>query len=143
MTERRAIQLTVSSGNAHHRRPSRFAAIVGGGNGTLVVTVVVSSIVSLVSVTTIDVVTRAALVALLAAVALWSIWRIKPATNHERSLVRVVVRPTPLYRSPENKERAKAAGQLGFGAIVVGMLFALVVSVLVAYLFSAVTGLLN
>jgi hypothetical protein len=105
--------------------------------------VVVSSIVSLVSVTTIDVVTRAALVALLAAVALWSIWRNKPATNHERSLVRVTVRPTPLYRYPNNRDRARSAGQLSFGAIVVGMLFALVVSVLLAYLFGAVTGLLN
>lgn len=143
MTVRSASQPMVSSGNAHHRRPSRFTAIVGGGNGTLVVTVVVSSIVSLVSVTTIDVVTRAALVALLAAVALWSIWRNKPATNHERSLVRVTVRPTPLYRSPNNRDRARAAGQLSFGAIVVGMLFALVVSVLLAYLFGAVTGLLN
>ena len=133
----------VSNGKAHHKRRCRFAAIVGGGNGTLVGAVVVSSIVSLVSVTTIDVVTRAPLVALLAAVALWAIWRNKPASNEDRIPLRVMVKPAPLFREPESKRRATAAGQLGFGAIVVGMLCALVVSVLVAYLFGAVTALLD
>ena len=133
----------VSNGNAHHKRRCRFTATVGGGNGTLVDAVVVSSIVSLVSVTTIDVVTRAPLVALLAAVALWAIWRNKPASDEDRIPLHVSVRPTPLYRDPDNKRRATAAGQLGFGAVVVGMLFALVVSVLVAYLFGAVTALLD
>jgi diacylglycerol kinase len=95
------------------------------------------------SVTTIDVVTRAVFVALLAAVAIWSIWRTKHASNHERALVRVTVRATPLYHSPSHKERVRAAGQLSSGAVVVGMLFALVVAVLVAYLFGAVIGLLD
>lgn len=53
------------------------------------------------------------------------------------------MRPTPLYREPDGKRRASAAGRLGFGAVVVGMLFALVVSVVLAYIFGAVTALLD
>jgi hypothetical protein len=92
---------------------------------------------------TLDVVIRAALVVILATAALMLVSTLKPASNGERSLVEVEIRPTSLHRNPDAKHRLRAAYQLLSGGVVVGALFAMAIAVLLAYLVGIVTGLLR
>lgn len=99
-----------------------------------------SFIVSIVSMSTLDVVIRAALVVVLATSALMLVSNLKPASNDERTLVEVEIRPTPAHREPDNRHRLRSVYQLLSGGVVVGALLAMAIAVLLAYLVGIVTG---
>jgi hypothetical protein len=105
--------------------------------------VVSSFIASLVSLSTLDVVIRAALVIALAMAALMLLSSLKPASTEDRTLVEVEIQPTQLHRDPDTKQRLRAGYQIVSGGVVVGALIAMAVTVLLAYLFGIVTGLLK
>ncbi|MHB1130470.1 MAG: hypothetical protein ACYC06_10575, partial [Ilumatobacteraceae bacterium] len=58
-------------------------------------------------------------------------------------VVRVANRITPLYRAPDQQRRLVASGSLGAGAIVIGAVVAVLISVVIAYAVTTVTGLLR
>lgn len=91
---------------------------------------------------------RSLLIVILTLGAIFLIGRSKPARpNHSAgmrpAMVRVVTRSTPLYKNPDQQRRLIASGTIGAGALVVGAVVAVVVSVVLAYLVTTVTGLLR
>lgn len=136
--------MSVTNGNAHQTARSvdraRDTPRGGGGNGTLDRVVVSSFIVSVVSMSTLDAVFRAVLVIVLATAALMLVSSFKPASNGERTLVEVEIRPTAAHRESDTRTRLRSMYQLLSGGVVVGALLAMAVAVLLAYLVGIVTG---
>lgn len=86
---------------------------------------------------------RSLLVMILTLGAIFLLGRSKPARPTQPIVVRVVNRLTPLYRAPDQQRRLVASGSLGAGAIVIGAVVAILVSVVIAYAVTTVTGLLR
>ena len=91
---------------------------------------------------------RSLLIVILTLGAIFLIGRSKPTrpnrpSNMRPAMVRVVTRSTPIYKDPDQQRRLIAGGSLGAGALVVGAVVAVVVSVVMAYLITTVTGLLR
>lgn len=86
---------------------------------------------------------RSLLVVILTLGAIFLLGRSKPARPTQPIVVRVVNRLTPLYRAPDQQRRLVASGSLGAGAIVIGAVVAILVSVVIAYAVTTVTGLLR
>lgn len=86
---------------------------------------------------------RSLLVVILTLGAIFLLGRSKPARPTQPIVVRVVNRLTPLYRAPDQQHRLVAGGSLGAGAIVIGAVVAILVSVVIAYAVTTVTGLLR
>lgn len=92
-----------------------------------------------------DVLLRALLVVAFAGVALFSVradhrhgW--PSEVSHPQHLT---VRPNPLEHTPDVRRRLVAVAGLTGGAIVAGAMLAVVVSVIVAYLVTSISGLLS
>ena len=143
-------QAQVNMGNAHHNLRSsvlsgRVGARVGGGSGTLfgIVTSLFSLIDLPIFASTFGVTVRALLAVSLAIGALVILNGSKPARPNRPNVVQVRINTTPLYSEPSDKQRkASAIGLLG-GSLVAGALAAIVVSVVLAYLVTTLTSLLN
>lgn len=86
---------------------------------------------------------RSLLVVILTLGAIFLLGSSKPARPTQPIVVRVVNRLTPLYRAPDQQRRLVAGGSLGAGAIVIGAVVAILVSVVIAYAVTTVTGLLR
>jgi hypothetical protein len=89
---------------------------------------------------TLDALFRAALVIVLAMAALMLVSSFKPASNDDRTLVEVEIRPTAAHHEPDTRTRLRSMYQLLSGGVVVGALLAMAVAVLLAYLVGIVTG---
>lgn len=86
---------------------------------------------------------RSLLVVILTLGAIFLLGRSKPARPTQPIVVRVVNRVTPLYRTPDQQRRLVVGGSLGAGAIVIGAVVAILVSVVIAYAVTTVTALLR
>jgi hypothetical protein len=91
---------------------------------------------------------RSLLIVILTLGAIFLIGRSKPTRPNRPGsmrpvMVRVVTRSTPIYKDPDQQRRLIAGGSLGAGALVVGAVVAVVVSVVMAYLITTVTSLLR
>lgn len=86
---------------------------------------------------------RSLLVVILTLGAILLLGRSKPARPTQPIVVRVVNRVTPLYRAPDQQRRLVVGGSLGAGAIVIGAVVAILVSVVIAYAVTTVTALLR
>ncbi|MEK7409890.1 MAG: hypothetical protein AAB327_00680, partial [Actinomycetota bacterium] len=115
-----------------------------GDASTLVDTVLLSSfMIPLIGQSVTDVTIRSLLVVILTLGAIFLLGRSKPARPTQPIVVRVTNRMTPLYKAPELQRRFVAGGLLGAGAIVIGTVVAILVSVVIAYAVTTVTGLLR
>ncbi|MHB1090890.1 MAG: hypothetical protein ACYC0U_07520 [Ilumatobacteraceae bacterium] len=143
----------VSSGNAHHNRnecdvvaPAWLECEGTGGSSTLVGTVLLLSssfMIPLIGQSVTGVTIRSLLVVILTLGAIFLLGRSKPARPAQPIVVRVANRITPLYRAPDQQRRLVASGSLGAGAIVIGAVVAVLISVVIAYAVTTVTGLLR
>jgi hypothetical protein len=108
-----------------------------GASGTLSFTVlsVLSSII--------DSTIRSLFAVVCACVALIVAGRIKPATSRRESPVPVVTKPAMLEQKPTFTRRWQSAGQLGLGAIVTGIVLAVVLSFAAAYAVGIVNNVLR
>lgn len=86
---------------------------------------------------------RSLLVVLLTLGAIFLLGRTKPARPTQPIAVRVDNRMTPLYKAPNQQRRFIASSALGTGAIVIGAVLSVIVSVVIAYAVTTVTGLLR
>ena len=86
---------------------------------------------------------RSLLVVILTLGAIFLVGRSKPARPTQPIVVRVDNRITPLYKTPNQQRRLLATGTLGAGAIVIGAIFTVLLSVVIAYAVTTVTGLLR
>lgn len=86
---------------------------------------------------------RSLLVVILTLGAIFLLGRSKPARPTQPIVVRVDNRTTPLYKEPNQQRRLLATGTLGAGAIVIGAVFTVLISVVIAYAVTTVTGLLR
>ncbi len=86
---------------------------------------------------------RSLLVVLLTLGAIFLVSRSKPARPNQPIVVRVENRMTPLYKAPNQQRRLIASGTLGAGAVVIGAILTVIVSVIIAYAVTTVTGLLR
>lgn len=141
----------VNSGKAHHNRRERKAlarvssACEGmGGASTLIDTVLLSSfMIPLIGQSVTGVTIRSLLVVILTFGAIFLLGRSKPARPGQPIVVRVTSRMTPLYKAPDQQRRLVASGTLGAGAIVIGAVTTILISVIIAYAVTTVTGLLR
>lgn len=141
----------VKIGSAHHnRRESEVVTCLSsawegmGGSSTLDDTVMLSSfMIPLIGQSVTGVTIRSLLVVILTLGAIFLIGRSKPARPTRPIVVRVANRTTPLYKPPDQQRRLLASGSLGTGAFVVGALISIVISVVIAYAVTTVTGLLR
>ena len=78
-----------------------------------------------------------------ASVALIVAGRIKPATSRRESPVPVVTKATALEQKSSFSERWRSAGQLGLGAIITGVVLAVVLSFAAAYAVGIVNNVLR
>lgn len=69
--------------------------------------------------------------------------RTKPATSRRESPVPVVAKPTSLEQKSTFTRRWQSAGQLGLGAIVTGVVLAVVLSFAAAYAVGIVNNVLR
>ena len=69
--------------------------------------------------------------------------RIKPATSRSDSRVPVTTKPTPLEQKSPVAQRWQSAGHLGVGAIVTGVVLAVVLSFAAAYAIGIVNNVLR
>lgn len=86
---------------------------------------------------------RVLLVCLLSFGALVLINRIKPEQSDTSKMIRVSTEKTPLYTHPNRERRLTSLARLSVGAIVTGALFAIFISVAIAYIVGTVTNLLQ
>jgi hypothetical protein len=86
---------------------------------------------------------RVLLVCLLSFGALRFVVRAKPESERHSSLIKVTPVATPLYSHPNRERRLTAIARLSVGAIVAGAVFAIFVSVAIAYIVGTVTNLLQ
>ncbi len=86
---------------------------------------------------------RVLLVCLLSFGALRILTRMKPEGENKASLVKVTTTSTPLHTHPNREQKLTALARLSVGAIVAGALFAIFVSVAIAYFVGTVTSLLQ
>ena len=141
----------VSNGKAHHNRRERkvfirvsWACEGMGGASTLIGTVLLSSfMIPLIGQSVTGVAIRSLLVVILTFGAIFLLGRSKPARPGQPIVVRVTNRMTPLYKASDQQRRLVASGTLGTGAIVVGAVAAILISVIIAYAVTTVTGLLR
>ncbi len=75
--------------------------------------------------------------------AIFLLGRSKPARPTQPIIVRVDNRMTPIYKAPNQQRRLLAGGALGAGAIVIGAILTVLISVIIAYAVTTVTGLLR
>lgn len=76
-------------------------------------------------------------------VALIVVGRIKPATSRPDSRVPVTTKPTPLEQKAPFVQRWQSAGHLGLGAIITGVVLAVVLSFAAAYAVGIVNNVLR
>lgn len=115
-----------------------------GGGSTLVGTVLLSSfIIPLIGQSVTGVTIRSLLVVILTLGAIFLLGRSKPARPTQPIVVRVTSRITPLYKAPDQQRRLLASATLGAGALVSGAVIAILISVVIAYAVTTVTGLLR
>jgi len=69
--------------------------------------------------------------------------RIKPATSRPDSRVPVTTKPTPLEQKAPFVRRWQSAGHLGLGAIITGVVLAVVLSFAAAYAVGIVNNVLR
>lgn len=86
---------------------------------------------------------RSLLVVILTLGAIFLLGRSKPARPTQSIVVRVSNRMTPLYKAPDQQRRLVASGSLGAGAVITGAVVAVLISVVIAYAVTTVTGLLR
>ncbi|MEO8363870.1 MAG: hypothetical protein ABI570_05765 [Ilumatobacteraceae bacterium] len=86
---------------------------------------------------------RSLLVVILTLGAIFLLGRSKPARPTQPIIVRVDNRMTPIYKAPNQQRRLLAGGALGAGAIVIGAILTVLISVIIAYAVTTVTGLLR
>jgi len=86
---------------------------------------------------------RSLLVVILTLGAIFLLGRSKPARPTQPIVVRVANRMTPLYRAPDPQRRFVASGSLGAGAAVMGAIVAILITVVISYAVTTVTGLLR
>lgn len=86
---------------------------------------------------------RSLLVVILTLGAIFLLGRSKPARPNQPIVVRVDNRMTPLYKAPNQQRRFIASSALAAGAVVIGALLSVIVSVVIAYAVTTVTGLLR
>lgn len=86
---------------------------------------------------------RAALAIALALVALAVIDRMKPATPKRPIPVRVVHKPTPVYREPNRQQRSRAVASLSGGAVLAGAIAACILGFMLTIALEIVGGLLR
>ncbi|MEO7575142.1 MAG: hypothetical protein ABIU98_05720 [Ilumatobacteraceae bacterium] len=107
-------------------------------------TVLLSSfMISLISQSVTGVTIRSLLVVLLTLGAIFLVGRSKPARPNQPIVVRVDNRMTPLYKAPNQQRRLTASSILGASAVVIGAVLSVIVSVVIAYAVTTVTGLLR
>jgi hypothetical protein len=86
---------------------------------------------------------RVLLICLLSFGALLILTRMKPNGDTKSSFVKVTTTSTPLYTHPDREQKLTALARLSVGAIVAGAIFAIFVSVAIAYIVGTVTSLLQ
>jgi len=104
---------------------------------TLEGVVVVSSLMSL---TVFDVTVRSVAIVVLSAIAVWFASRGRTKAQFKPAMVRVDRRPVHLYKNPNRDKSLRSAGFLGVTSVAVGICLAFFVSLLVAFLYSSLTG---
>lgn len=101
------------------------------------------SSVVLSSSSSVEVAVRVAWALACAVLAVVVVTRSKPATSRRPALVRVDHKPVPVHREPTAQQRVRSAGRLGAGAIVGGVLLAIVVGFLATFVLAAAGELLS
>lgn len=135
---------SVISGKATYTPLGRAAIGLGGGGGTMGVSMAFSLIsTSILAANATGTAVRALWVMALAAVVLWIIDRSKPATPRRAIPVRVDKSKTPLYREPERNQRLRALANLSAGSVIVAGLVAVLVTFVAALVLEVVGGLLG
>ncbi len=135
---------SVTSGTAMTSRreaSSCVGGISGGGRGTLVSVMLLS--LTVLATSTTGTAVRALWVVALALVALGTVSRMKPATPKRPAVVRVVQKPTPIYREQNRNQWKRSLGMLAGGSVVLGAVIACLAGFALALALNLVSGLLR
>ena len=107
---------------------------------TLEGVVVVSKLISL---TVLDVTVRSSAIIMLSLIAFWFVNRGRSGSQNRPLLVRVDNKSTKFHQTPTKDQTLRTAGFLGLGTFAIGIVVAVIVSVLVAFVFSTLTSSLG
>jgi tetrahydromethanopterin S-methyltransferase subunit F len=137
-------QTIVINGRAHHMLRWRGAITVSCSaetvGDTLEGVVVVSILMSL---TVFDVTVRSSAIIMLSMIAFWFATRGRTRAQFKPVMVRVDNKRPYFYQQLSRERTLKSAGLLGLSGLAIGILFAVVLSVLATFVFSRLTGSLG
>lgn len=139
-----AIHTKVKIGNAHHMLRRRGAITVScsteGVGDTLEGVVIVLSLVSL---TVFDVTVRSVAIIMLSVIGLFFSLKGRTRSQTKPALVRVDNRRSNFYMPNSKDKLFRSAGLLGLSSLAIGIAVAVVISVLMAFVFATLTNSLG